>query len=109
MTCCLSAHGNLKIFIPLPSRNSQGWAFPLVVSRPYMGLFTTICRQTAKPYFFAETHRPKPSKAKVHSQFNHGSRKTGQAAGAGGLKQDRYVGPCLCDLHLCVCLCRMVR
>src|SRR6266852_7910902 len=45
------------------------------------------------------------SKAKVHSQFNHGSRKTGQAAGAGGLKQDRYVHICdirprICDLRL---------
>jgi hypothetical protein len=55
-------------------------------------------------------HRPTTNlKAKVHSQFIHGSRKIGQAAGAGGLKQDRYVHICdirprICGLRLCLSL-----
>jgi NAC domain len=70
------------------------------------GLFTTIWRQTAKPCFFSksECHRP-TLKAKVHSQLNHGSRKTGQAAGAGGLKQNRYVH--ICDIRPCICGLRL--
>jgi hypothetical protein len=53
---------------------------------------------------FASTN-PQLQKAKVHSQFNHGSRKTGQAAGAGGLKQDRYVH--ICDIRPRICGLRL--
>ena len=55
-------------------------------------------------------HRPttNPQRRRSNCQFNHGSRKTGQAAGAGG-KQDRYVHICdirlrICGLRLYICL-----
>ncbi len=74
-----------------------------------MDLFTTIWRQTANLVFSPKSAASTNSKATVHSQLNHGSRKTGQAAGAGGFKQDRYVGicdirPCFCGLRTCDCL-----
>jgi hypothetical protein len=64
-----------------------------------------ICRLSCK----AVTHTSKTTliaKVKLDEAFVHlwaesGSRKAGQAAGAGGLKQDRYVG--ICDIRPCFC------
>ena len=68
-----------------------------------MVLFTTIWRANRETLFFrlvsASTN---PQRRRSTVIFNHGSRKTGQAAGAGGLKQDRYVH--IGDIRPWVCL-----
>ena len=54
-----------------------------------MGLFTTIWRQSARNLVFSPCIDQPQSDGP--QSINHGSRKVGQAAGAGGLEQDRYV------------------